>query len=379
MKADKGPVRVIAFYLPQFHPIPENDEWWSKGFTEWTNVTKAKPLFRGHVQPHLPSELGFCDLRVPETRIAQADLAREYGIEGFCYWHYWFAGKRLIERPFQEVLASGAPDFPFCLAWANQSWTGIWHGEPGRKLVEQTYPGDADFEEHFNAVLPAFRDPRYIRVDGKPLFLVYDPQDLPDARKFTDLWRNLARRAGLEGLYLIGSTDPKGNPGDKGFDAAIPDHPLRCIEKIRSPFGRFTNKLCVSLTGRTRRQLRSAIAPAPRVCRYADYVKWSLTEEPCRPDWHPVVLPNWDNTPRSGVRGVVLQGSTPELFGLHLREGISRAVQDDPERRIVFVKSWNEWAEGNYMEPDTEFGSAYLRVLRDEVTHCQKACAQLPG
>ena len=159
--------RLIAYYLPQYHPIPENDGWWGRGFTEWTNVAKARPLFRGHYQPHIPADLGFYDLRLPEVRQAQAELARQAGIEGFCYWHYWFAGKRLLERPFNEVLASGKPDFPFCLAWANATWTGIWYDAPDRILMEQTYPGQDDHKAHFNALLPAFLDERYIRGGWK--------------------------------------------------------------------------------------------------------------------------------------------------------------------------------------------------------------------
>src|SRR5208283_1156501 len=168
------PARLIALYLPQYHPIPENDEWWGKGFTEWTNVVKAKPSFRGHRQPHIPADLGFYDLRVPETRIAQAELALEYGIGGFCYWHYWFGeGKKLLEKPFEEVLKSGEPDFPFCLAWANESWTGVWHGSPDKVLREQTYPGSNDDEAHFYYLLTAFRDSRYLKVDDRPIFYVY--------------------------------------------------------------------------------------------------------------------------------------------------------------------------------------------------------------
>jgi lipopolysaccharide biosynthesis protein len=172
--------RIIAFYLPQFHPIPENDAWWGTGFTEWTNTTKAKPLFPGHYQPHVPADLGFYDLRVPETREAQASMARSYGVEAFCYHHYWFAGKRLLERPLAEVLQSGRPAFPFCLCWANQTWSGVWHGAPDRILVEQTYPGEEDHRVHFSALLPAFTDKRYLLVDGKPLFVVYDPWEIPE-------------------------------------------------------------------------------------------------------------------------------------------------------------------------------------------------------
>ncbi|MFO7606142.1 MAG: glycoside hydrolase family 99-like domain-containing protein [Desulfurivibrionaceae bacterium] len=341
--------RAIAFYLPQFHPIPENDLWWGKGFMEWTNVTKAKPLFRGHLQPKLPADLGFYDLRVPETRIAQADLARENGIEGFCYWHYWFGnGKMLLERPFQEVLRSGEPDFPFCLAWANQTWTGVWHGAPNRVLVEQTYPGMEDYKQHFYKMLPAFEDPRYIRVDGLPLFLVYAPGELPDARQFTDCWRELALKEGLGGIHLMAVAHKGWQPEDHGFDSAT-FHPPLALKRKNKATGLLSN-----LLGHKK----------PEIIRYEEFIaefRYDINLEEC---YFPTVLPNWDNTPRSGSNGVVLKDSTPELFGKHLENAI-KAVDNRPsERRIVFIKSWNEWAEGNYLEPDTNFGHEYLDVIK---------------
>ena len=202
--------RVIAFYLPQFHPIKENDEWWGKGFTEWTNVGKAKPLFKGHYQPRVPADLGYYDLRMPEVREAQADMAREAGIEGFMYWHYWFGnGKQILERPFNEVLSSGKPDFPFCLGWANHSWTRrTWNSDAQKHknldLMIQEYPGDEDIVQHFDNVLPAFKDKRYIAVDGKPMFLIYDPEALPDAKHFINIWQNLAKKNGLSGIHFVG-------------------------------------------------------------------------------------------------------------------------------------------------------------------------------
>ena len=213
--------RVIAFYLPQFHPIPENDKWWGVGFTEWTNVSKAKPLFKGHYQPKIPSDLGFYDLRVSETQVAQAKMAADNGIEGFCYWHYWFAGKRLLERPFNQVLKSGDPDFPFCLAWANYSWTGIWHGCPDRILIEQSYPGLKDYESHFKALVQAFHDPRYMKIEGKPIFIVYYPPGLPQPNRFTDYWNELALKNGLPGIYFLGITDKKWDYRAQGFDGSI--------------------------------------------------------------------------------------------------------------------------------------------------------------
>ena len=198
--------RVIALYLPQFHPLAENDKVWGPGFTEWTNVAKAKPLFRGHYQPRIPADLGFYDLRLPETRERQAEMAREAGIEGFCYWHYWMGnGKRLLNRPFDEVLASGKPDFPFCLAWANHDWTTkTWKNNGGTTMIsKQLYPGDEDYINHFNTVLPAFKDHRYITVDGKPLFCIFDPYGFADIERFMELWQKMAKENGLKGVYFV--------------------------------------------------------------------------------------------------------------------------------------------------------------------------------
>ena len=202
--------RVIALYLPQFHPIPENDKWWGPGFTEWTNVAKAKPLFRGHYQPRIPADLGFYDLRLPETREQQAVMAQEAGIEGFCYYHYWFGnGKQLLERPFNEVLASGKPDFPFCLCWANHDWSNkTWRRTSALQkdgmMIAQTYPGHADHVAHFMTLLPAFKDKRYMTVDGKLLFTVYDPLNFPNVSDFLSTWQQLAREHGLPGFFFVG-------------------------------------------------------------------------------------------------------------------------------------------------------------------------------
>src|SRR5580704_8011423 len=214
--------RALAFYLPQFHPIPENDEWWGKGFTEWTNVVKAKPWFSGHYQPHVPTDLGFYDLRLPETREAQADLARQYGIYGFCYYHYWFHGRRLLERPFNEVLTTGRPDFPFCLCWANENWTRRWDGAERQILVKQTYSQQDDLE-HIRWLLNAFDDRRYIRLEGKPLLLVYRAGDLPSPSRTAEAWRGEARKAGIGDIFLCSilshSPTSRVDPALLGFDA----------------------------------------------------------------------------------------------------------------------------------------------------------------
>lgn len=346
--------RQIAFYLPQFHPIPENDEWWGKGFTEWTNTAKAKPLFPGHYQPHVPADLGFYDLRLPETRQAQADLASEYGIEGFCYYHYWFAGRRLLEKPFNEVLTSGRPDFPFCLCWANDSWTGVWHGNPKNMLVEQTYPGEEDSRRHFAFLLRAFSDPRYIKVDGKPLFLVYKPELLPSPKRYLEFWRELAHSSGLKGLYLVGIHTLPWEPELSGFDGMIVHN-----------FYQITDS-----DSKTLRMLKEKIRyrfKFPHVYSYRKSIPHLLTPEATATNIYPCVVHAWDNSPRTGKNAWILHNSTPELFRMHLRATIELATAKPTEHRLVFLKSWNEWAEGNHLEPDLKYGKQFLEVIRDEV------------
>jgi hypothetical protein len=348
--------RVIAFYLPQFHPIPENDAWWGKGFTEWTNVAKARPLFKDHEQPHLPADLGFYDLRLPETRAAQAELAAAHGIEGFCYWHYWFGGRRLLERPFNEVLSSGEPNFPFCLGWANESWTGVWNNEPKRMLLEQTYPGDSDDRAHFDYLIQAFKDPRYITVDDKPLFFIYKPLKLPDAKRRLNQWREWAVQAGFKGLYILGNNMLDFNDAEElGLDGAVistlgiitTKNPV--IEKLKWLFWGVNKTL--NLSGPRTIEYKEAINYL-----IPDLSKYSFNAYPC-------AYPNWDHTPRSGRKGLALTGSTPELFEQHMTDALDSIKNRDKDHRIIFLKSWNEWAEGNYLEPDSKWGNAYLKAL----------------
>jgi hypothetical protein len=349
--------KVIAFYLPQFHPVADNDQWWGPGFTEWTNAAKARPLFAGHYQPHIPADLGFYDLRLPETRVAQAEMAKAYGVDAFCYYHYWFAGKQIIERPFKEVLESGKPDFPFCVCWANQSWTGIWHGAPERTLIEQTYPGRQDHINHFNHLLRAFLDDRCITVHGMPMFLVYRPLGLPDSVKFTELWREMALKAGLKGLYLVSvSEDPHFIPGDHGFDAVV---------TVQFPAsGGWTSRRSPIKWLRNEYRKKRGL---PVVVSYEKDLPLHVPA-PAGVVNFPTVIPNWDNTPRSGSNGIVLHESTPELFRAKMRDAIHYVENREDELKIIFAKSWNEWAEGNHLEPDIRFGRGYLQVLLEEVS-----------
>jgi len=283
--------RLIAFYLPQYHPIPENDAWWGEGFTEWTNVRRATPLFPGHRQPRVPGELGYYDLRDAATRGAQAELARAHGVEGFAWWHYWFGdGRRLLQRPFEEVLRSGRPDLPFCLAWANQSWTGVWHAAPDRVLVEQRYP-PGDLARHFEAVRPALADPRYIRVEGRLLFLVHSPAALPGGRAFAETWRRLARSAGLGGLFLAALAWPGWDPRSAGFDAAVVDNPATAISLLSWPLGALLHRVKrvvrLDLSGALARRRRR-----PRVFDYREAARRALPPLGAAPERFPCAIPD---------------------------------------------------------------------------------------
>jgi hypothetical protein len=371
--------RVLAFYLPQFHPIPENNQWWGPGFTEWTNVAKAKPLYKGHVQPRLPADLGFYDLRVPEVREHQAELARQAGVESFCYWHYWFGnGRRILERPFEEVLASGKPDFPFCLAWANQSWTGIWHGLSGTTLIEQTYPGRADEEAHFRWAQKAFEDPRYSRVDGKPIFVVFSPSDPPSIAPFIEHWRELAHKAGYPGMYFVGVWDSYEGPGERyraphldPFDAItlLGPHDYLCgtPPSISSGLTRQLKQLVPAGLKAILKAQTWAAPTGPRRIPFRDVIAQAYHDMPQGERYLPAVLAGWDNTPRSSRRGVVYEGFTPDLFKAHLEQAVLRVEGHPKEKRIVFLKAWNEWAEGNIVEPDAIYGHALIERMREVI------------
>ena len=322
--------RLIAFYLPQFYPTPENDEWWGKGFTEWTNVGRAKPLFKGHYQPRVPADLGYYDLRIPEIRMQQAELAKEAGIEGFCYWHYWFAGRRLLDRVFNEVLKTGDPDYPFCLGWANHSWYAkTWDKDvPDKMLCEQTYLGQKDYLAHFEYVLTAFKDKRYLTHDGKPIFYVFDPLSLPD--DFIPYWTELAIKNGFSGIYFVARLMPNVKKEDvkkKGFSAVVP-------ERIGEAYGH--NPPMVRLIHR----IIKTITFKPKFAYSYKYAsRFFIKKEDAAEDVIPQIIPQWDHSPRSGKRGTILYGSTPKLFGEHVMQ-VMRLVEKK-KNKVIFLKSWN--------------------------------------
>ena len=358
-------IKPIAFYLPQFHPVPENDEWWGKGFTEWTNVAKAPPLFAGHYQPRLPADLGFYDLRVAETRLAQAELAKQYGIYGFCYWHYWFGGKQILERPLQDVIKLGEPNLPICVAWANQTWQGTWHGLSSKKiLIEQTYPGAADHESHFYSLLETFEDERYIEVNGKKMFMIFQPTEIPDIKDFFLLWQELAEKNGITGFHFVALHTPYDwDHKAFGFDAAVQTmNPwvvhVKPENRKRNFFKKIVSRWWVS---------KNDLKKMPRKVSYNDYVA-AYPEGELNNEQYPLICCDWDNTPRSGTDGWLFDDFSLELFEEHCKRAFKETVNKSKSEKFVFIKSWNEWAEGNYMEPDSKYGHGYLQSYKKALT-----------
>lgn len=345
-------IKTIAFYLPQFHPIPENDHWWGKGFTEWTNVTKAVPQFLGHYQPRLPDELGFYDLRIPEIMRRQIELARHYGIYGFCFHYYWFSGgRRLLERPLNQFLADkDAYNFPFCICWANENWTRRWDGLDYEVLMEQRHLEEDDIR-FIEDLSPLLRDPRYIRVNDRPLIIVYNVNLLPNPQKTVRIWRDYCRQYDIGDPWLVAAQAfGFGDPRACGFDAAV-EFPPQNLKGTKLIGGlRFFNK---NFEGRVY-DYRDAVARMRNIT-WPDYPLYKT------------VIPSWDNEARRPGRGSIFWGSTPDLYKQWL-EAVCHAtdkhcIRDD--EKLVFINAWNEWAEGAYLEPDRRFGYAYLRATRE--------------
>lgn len=353
-------MKIIAYYLPQYHPITENNDWWMTGFTEWMNVGKAKKYYKDHYQPKVPKDLGYYDLRIPDVRKQQAELAKEAGVDAFCYWHYWFGkGKRLLEMPFNEVLKSGEPDFPFCLGWANESWKAkVWDyssTKRDRTLIEQLYPGEQDHVDHFYVLLDAFKDRRYLRRCGKPIFVIYKPFLLPGVEEFISLWNKLAYKEGLaDGFHFVGHTEKSDDVPTilkMGFSA---------VNIVRNGEYAYNSDLIKRILFPT---LMYKFFKQPLKIDYSLMIKYFIQDQERESNIYPSIIPNWDHTPRSGRKGSIFHNSTPELFAKHVQSVLDVVNKKDIDDQIVFLKSWNEWGEGNYMEPDLRFGKQYIEVL----------------
>ena len=357
--------RPIAFYLPQMHPVPENDRWWGKGFTEWTNVSKAMPQFVDHYQPRLPGELGFYDLRCPETMYRQIELAKLYGIYAFCFYYYWFDGRRLLEGPVNMFLADKEMDFKFCLCWANENWTRRWDGTEQEILISQNHSKEDQITVFYN-LNNYFQDDRYVRIYGKPVIVIYRPDIIPDTQKLVEIWRRESEKIGLPGLYIIASNAfGFDSPEDCGFDAIceFPPHGLE-VPEINSGLTR----LNLDYDG--------------RVYDYADVVSMEIeklaTRGPTALPHFPSVMPSWDNEPRTPGKGHVFHGATPSLFHKWFNRAAEYATQNfPPEERLVFINAWNEWAEGAYLEPDRRYGYANLAAVGNVVRRFNSDAASL--
>lgn len=354
---------ILAYYLPQFHTFPENDLWWGKGFTEWTNVKKAKPLFLGHKQPRIPTELGYYNLKDPKIRLAQAELAKEAGVNGFCYWHYWFNGKQLMNDIIDEVAKTGIPDFPFCLAWANESWSKkMWNKDcSGDKiLIEQTYGGTEECRAHYLYARNLFEKRNYVRIEKRPFFLIYKPQNHPFIKQHIDLWNKWIKEDGIaDSIFFVANLDYEDYTQtflDAGFSALTPSPNARALYTHYH-----TRRMHAFFADLKRKYLNIPFKISMKKVN-KNIIK---TDFDIKENIIPVLYPQWDHSPRSGKNAFVVTGSTPERFEEQIKKMMT--LVNKKNNKVIMLKSWNEWAEGNYMEPDTLFGRGFINVLGKEV------------
>lgn len=354
--------RIIAINLPQFHPFKENDEWWGKGFTEWTNVTKALPRFKGHYQPHLPTETGFYDLRLPEAREMQADMAKKYGIYGFCYYHYWFNGHRLMNRPLDDIIHTGKPDFPFMLCWANENWTRNWAGGYKDILIEQKYSEDDD-KKHIRFLCENFfNDARYITVNNKPVFVIYKPQDFPNIKHTINIWRDIAKEYKIE-LYLafMMRRDIDCQHYLKcGFDSVIDFQPMSYINEYQKLHNNHINSLLFKFFKKEYNLIFD----------YNNYVDFCIKKPFPNFKFYPGITPGWDNSCRRiGQHFMAFKNANPYKFEEWLKSIIEKFNPYSPNENFIFINAWNEWAEGNHMEPDIKWGNKFLQATKNVISH----------
>lgn len=362
--------KIIALYLPQFHPIPENDEWYGKGFTEWTNVAKAKPLFKGHNQPRIPADLGFYDLRVRDIRYQQAEMAKKHGIDGFAFYHYWFGnGRQLLEKPFQEILADKDYTFPFMLHWANGSWyKKLWNadGSGNKLLIEQLYPGEEDAIQHFYALLPAFKDNRYIRIDGKIPFTIDQPQDTQIFQTM-EVWRRLAQKEGIgEFLFIAHAAHSEEMDllSSGGVNALLDKDGLYKGNYDAIIDSQYKKIMYANLGAKIKYVFRKKIG-FTNTYQYADALKIAFgsydEDERCFPE----VFPRFDHSPRSNGKELIYVNDTPDLFKEYMTKALEIVKDKSKDRQLIFVRAWNEWGEGNYLEPDLDTGLGYLKAIKE--------------
>lgn len=349
-------IKLIAYYLPQFYEIEFNNKYWGKGYTEWTATAKAKPLFSGHYQPHIPADLGFYNLLMPETRVAQANMAREYGVDGFCYWHYWFGNHDLMmEKPYQFIIEQREPNFPFCLCWANHTWHNPLTKE---QIKSQFYPGKEDYIAHFNYLLKGFKDNRYMKTaNGRLIFGIFDPLGIPNMLEFKDIWNLLAKENGFEGFYFVGICQHQ-----EDFDE-ISKSGVDAVNSVRLyDFLPHQNQW--------KEYLKYKFGPGFHDYEYSDAAEYFVAEDDKKEEIVPTIITGWDHSPRSGKNGLILKNYTPEAFEKHLRATFN--VINKKDNKLCFIKAWNEWGEGNHLEPDLKYGLRFLETLKKVKDEFQK-------
>lgn len=362
----KSNPKILSFYLPQYHPIPENDEWWGPGFTEWTNVSAARPRFHKHYQPHIPADLGFYDLRLEETRLAQAALAAQYGVNGFCYYHYWFNGKRLLGRPLDEVLESKKPDFPFCLCWANENWTRAWDGLDRQVLIRQDYT-KIDSQTHLDWLAGVFHDNRYIKVNGNPLLLIYRYDNIPDVKKYFTDWQESIKRHGFEKIYLCAVKTGFTSQSDEeiislGFDSIIDFQPNRNDFPTAKGLRQKILQTSKDILPTNLYQWLKLHGTSHKIVNYQDVVK-NVTCKPWPTEYikYPCIFPSWDNTPRRKTPTIIYNDNST-IYAQWLKAALESVSHYPKEEKFVFINAWNEWAEGCHLEPDKKNGRAFLEA-----------------
>ena len=342
-------IKIFALYLPQFHTIPESDEWWGKGFTEWTNVKKAKPLFKGHNQPRVPLNDNYYNLLDDNTFKWQIDLAKKYGIDGFCFYHYWFNGKLLLEKPLENYLADKDLDFPYFFSWANEPWARTWDGQNTNVLMPQIYGGETDIINHFNYMLPFFKDSRYIKRDNKPLFVLYKSSSICYLEKFIEIWNTMSIKNGFDGVFFIETlnlTNPsKISPNTNGSFYFEPSW----------IHGRFDNIF--------ERVLKRLHIIPPNILPYQKIWKRIIKKEQISETQYAGCFLDWDNSPRKGNCGLIYKGTSTNIFDYYFREQLKKMRKQ--KCPYIFINAWNEWCEGTYLEPDTKNRYSFLQAISE--------------
>ena len=372
-------MKIIAFYLPQFHRIPENDEWWGEGFTEWTNMRRAKPLFEGHDQPRVPLEGNYYNLLDRDTISWQINLAKKYGVYGFCFYHYWFDGHLLLERPMEIMHDDSDLNIPYCICWANENWTNAWKADGDVKtLIQQTYGGRDEWKRHFEYLLKFFNDPNYILENNRPFFVIYRPEIIPCLNDMLDCWDDLARDNGFDGMvfaYQQMSFHVLDNHDESRFTYNIEYQPSYARYDAQANAASGLNKALFSIkngiraaASRVDGTLGTNISahltrPGLQIEDYDKLCRAIVDKRPDSPKAIPGMFVGWDNTPRRGEKGRVCLGSTPEKFGEYIRQQINNARLNYKKDKL-FIFAWNEWAEGGYLEPDERYGYGYLEALK---------------